>query len=196
MNSQATTLRLALAPRATTLADVTLVAAGGLFIALSAQVVIPLPFTPVPITGQTLAVLLVGASMGTMRGGASALLYLMVGLLGAPIYADGTHGWAIVTGASGGYLLAFPFAAALAGWLAEHRWDRNFFSAALALALSSSVIYLLGLVWLGLTLGTDLSQTLALGFFPFVLGDLIKVMLAALALPTAWRLVQKFKQGT
>jgi biotin transport system substrate-specific component len=117
----AATLRLAALPKANVLTDVLLIVSGAGLIAASAQIAIPLPFTPVPITGQTFAVLLVGASLGTVRGGSSALLYVLVGIAGAPVYADGAHGWAQVTGASGGYLVGFILAAALTGRLAERR---------------------------------------------------------------------------
>src|SRR5947208_8104145 len=104
MNSDATTLRLAAVPRTGVLTDLGLIALGAALIAGSAQVSIALPFTPVPITGQTFAVLLIGASFGTARGGASALLYLLLGIAGAPLCAHGAAGWAVTTGASGGYL--------------------------------------------------------------------------------------------
>lgn len=164
-------------------------ALGAGLIAAAAQVSIPLPFTPVPITGQTFAVLLVGSSLGTVRGGASGSLYLLVGLLGVPVYADGTGGWDVVSGASGGYLIAFPIAAALAGRLAERRWDRRFSSAVGAMLTGNVVIYLIGLPWLAVVLDTGLERTLELGFYPFVVGDMLKVYLAAALLPTAWRLL-------
>jgi biotin transport system substrate-specific component len=183
------TLRWAAFPRAGLLADAGLVAVGAALIALAAQVSIPLPFTPVPVTGQTFAVLLVGSSLGLVRGGASGSLYLLVGLTGVPIYADGTGGWDVVTGATGGYLIAFPIAAALAGWLAERRWDRRFSSAVGAMLTGNVLIYALGLPWLAVVLDTGLERTLELGFYPFVVGDMVKLYLAAALLPTAWRLV-------
>src|SRR2546427_2121629 len=150
----ATTLRLAAFPATNLRADVVLVLFGSGLIAGSAQISLPLPFTPVPITGQTFAVLLVGASLGTVRGGASAALYVLLGPAGAPVYAGGAHGLAVGTGASGGYLLSYPFVSALTGFLAERGWDRRFSSAVGAMLTGNVVIYLFGLPWLAVVLGT------------------------------------------
>jgi biotin transport system substrate-specific component len=171
--------------------DAALVVAGAALIAASAQVVIPLPFTPVPVTGQTFAVLLSGAALGAARGGSSGLLYLLAGATGAPVYAGGAGGWEVIAGASGGYLVAFPLAAALTGRLAERRWDRRVPSALAAMALGSLLIYALGLAWLAAALDVGLGRALQLGFYPFVPGDLLKLGLAALLLPGAWRLVER-----
>lgn len=187
MRSDAATLRLAAAPRASLLTDAVLICLGAGLIAASAQVSISLPFTPVPITGQTFAVLLVGASLGTARGGASALLYVLLGVVGAPVYAHGAAGWAVITGASGGYLLSYPFASALTGFLAERRWDRRFSSALGAMLTGNVLIYLFGLPWLAVVLHTGLEKTLELGLYPFVPGDTLKLYLAAALLPAAWR---------
>jgi biotin transport system substrate-specific component len=194
MTSNAATLRLAAIPRVGVLTDTSLVAAGALLIAGAAQISIPLPFTPVPITGQTFAVLLVGTTLGTARGGASALLYVLLGIAGAPVYAHGAEGWAVITGASGGYLVSFPFAAALSGWLAERRWDRSFSSAIGAMLTGNVLIYLVGLPWLAVVLGTSLEKTLEFGLYPFVPGDMFKLYIAAAALPVAWRYVGRRKR--
>ena len=188
MRSDAATLRLAAFPRSNVITDVGLVALGAGLIAASAQVSIPLPFTPVPITGQTFAVLLVGASLGKVRGSASAMLYVLLGIAGAPVYAHGSEGWAVITGASGGYLISYPFASALTGWLAERRWDRRFSSAISAMLTGNVLIYLVGLPWLAVVLNTSLEKTLELGLYPFVAGDTFKVYLAAGLLPAAWKL--------
>src|ERR687896_1318453 len=121
MRPEAATLRLAFFPHSNVLTDVLLVLAGTAFVALAAQVSISLPFTPVPITGQTFAVVLVGASLGAALGFASLLLYLLVGIAGAPVYADQGHGWETITSASGGYIVGFILAAAVTGWLAQRR---------------------------------------------------------------------------
>jgi len=189
MSATATTLRSATLPRAGLLADALLICAGAGLIALSAQISIPLPFTPVPITGQTFSVLLVGASLGAFRGGASALLYVALGIVGLPVYADGAHGWAQVTGATGGYLIGFVLAACLTGFLAERGWDRRFSSAIGAMLTGSVVIYLCGLGWLAHSLDTGLTETLELGLYPFIPGDVLKLYLAAGALPAAWRII-------
>jgi len=193
---QAETLRVAVLPRTGLLTDALLIAGGAGLIAASAQVSFKLPFTPVPITGQTFSVMLVGATLGTVRGGSSALLYVLAGLL-FPIYAPHTgYGWSTITSASGGYLVSYPFVAALTGWLAERRWDRKFSSAVGAMLTGNVVIYLFGLPWLAVVLNTNLEKTLELGLYPFVPGDTFKLYLAAAALPGAWKLVGAAKRRT
>jgi biotin transport system substrate-specific component len=189
MRSHTSTLRAAAFPAQGRAADAVAVLAGALVIAVSAQVSIPLPFTPVPITGQTFAVLLTGATLGAWLGGASGLLYLLIGLV-APVYAGGSQGLDVITGASGGYLIACPLAAALTGWLAERRWDRRFSSAIGAMLTGNVLFYLVGLPWLAAVLHTGLDRTLALGLYPFVPGDIVKLYLAAALLPAAWRLAR------
>src|SRR3954447_5756335 len=163
MTAHAETLRSAALPRRGALTDVLVVLAGTGLIAAAAQVSIPLPFTPVPITGQTFAVLLVGASLGTVRGLASTLLYVLVGIAGAPVYAGHAHGWDVFTGATGGYLVGCVLAAAVAGRLAESRWDRRFSSAIGAMLTGNALVYAVGLPWLAHSLGTGLEKTLELG---------------------------------
>ena len=196
MRADAATLRLATVPRTGIVTDLGVVSLGAALIAGSAQISIALPFTPVPITGQTFAVLLVGASLGTARGGASALLYVLLGIAGAPVYAHSAEGWAVISGASGGYLISYPFAAALSGRLAERRWDRRFSSAIGAMLTGNILIYLFGLPWLAVVLGTGLEKTLELGLYPFVPGDTFKLYLAAALLPTAWRFLGEGKGST
>jgi len=191
MRAQAATLRTATIPSSSVLTDAALIVLGAGIIAASAQISIKLPFTPVPITGQTFSVLVVGASLGMIRGAASALLYVLVGMLGAPIYASGNGGLDVITGASGGYLVGYPFVSALTGWLAEQRWDRRFSSAVGAMLTGNVVIYLFGLPWLAVVLNTGLEKTLELGLYPFVPGDTFKLYLAAAALPAAWKLVDR-----
>lgn len=193
MNPQAATLRLAVFPRSGLLVDVLLVLAGAGLVALCAQIEIPLAFTPVPISGQTFAVLLVGASLGPLLGGSSLLLYFCVGLIGAPVYSGGDGGWEIVHGATGGYLVGFIAAAVLTGWLAQRRWDRHFNSAVAAMLSGSVVIYSFGLPWLAKEIGTGLEGTLEAGLYPFVIGDLIKLYLAGMLLPGAWKLVKRLR---
>ena len=184
-----------LAPRTGVLTDAALVLAGTGLVAGAAQISFSLPFTPVPITGQTFAVLLVGASLGTIRGFASLFLYLWLGVAGAPIYSDHAHGWSVVTSASGGYLVGFVLAAALTGFLAERRWDRTLSSSIGAMLTGSVVIYLVGLPWLAVVLDTNLERTLEYGLYPFVPGDLFKLYLAAALLPGAWRVVERVKRS-
>jgi biotin transport system substrate-specific component len=193
MRPDAATLRLAVFPRGGLLADALVVLAGTALVALAAQISIPLPFTPVPITGQTFAVLLVGASLGAARGFSSLLLYFLVGIAGAPVYADQGHGWETITSARGGYIVGFMLAAAVTGWLAERRWDRRFSSALSAMLTGNVVIYLVGLPWLAVVLDTGLERTLELGLYPFVPGDVLKLYLAGALLPTAWKAVEHLR---
>jgi biotin transport system substrate-specific component len=193
MNPHAATLRLALLPRASLVTDIVLVAAGAGLVALAAQIEIMLGFTPVPISGQTFAVLLVGASYGPVLGASSLLLYFFVGLVGAPVYSGGDSGWTIVKGATGGYLVGFIVAALLTGWLAQRRWDRHFNSAVAAMLTGSVVIYAFGLPWLAHTADLGTLETLEAGLYPFVVGDLLKLYLAGMLLPAAWKLVRHLR---
>jgi biotin transport system substrate-specific component len=175
-------------------ANVVLVVAGSLLTALAAQVSIPLPFTPVPITGQTFAVLLVGAALGSRRGAASMALYVAQGLAGLPVFAGGKAGLAVLLGPTGGYLIGFIAAAFVTGWLAERGWDRRPLTTALAMVLGNLVIYLLGVSWLAVFVG--ISKAPLLGMVPFIPGDILKIVLATVALPGAWWVVRRLGSGT
>lgn len=191
MRPDAATLRLALLPRTSLLTDALLVVAAAALVALAAQIRIPME--PVPITGQTFAVLLIGASYGAVRGTASLSLYLVLGVLGAPVYTDQNSGWEYFTGATGGYIVGFVLAAAITGYLAEKEWDRSVSSAIAAMLLGSVAIYAIGLPWLAAVLNLDFETTLKEGLAPFVPGDLLKLFLAAALLPGAWRLVERLR---
>jgi biotin transport system substrate-specific component len=184
-----------LVPRLGVLTDAVLVLAGTGLVAGAAQISFSLPFTPVPITGQTFAVVLVGASLGTIRGVASLILYLWLGVAGAPIYADHAHGWSVVTSASGGYIVGFVLAAAVTGFLAERRWDRSLSSSISSMLTGNVIIYLVALPWLTVVLNTNLEKTLEYGLYPFVPGDIFKLYVAAALLPGAWKLVERIKQA-
>ncbi len=170
------------------LRDVTLIVLGALFVAALAQVEIPLPFTPVPITGQTFGVLLVGAALGSKRGAASLGTYLVMGLVGLPFFAGGAHGWTIVTGATGGYLIGFMIAAYVVGLLAERGLERSVRTSILPFLVGTVIIYVCGVAWLAVLLGS-LGQAITAGLLPFLIGDAIKLIAASLALPMAWRVV-------
>jgi biotin transport system substrate-specific component len=195
LNSHTATLRVAAFPRATLITDALLVLAGTGLVAAAAQVSFKLPFTPVPITGQTFAVVLVGASLGSVRGTASLMLYLWLGVAGAPIYAHHDSGWNVITSASGGYIVGFVLAAAVTGFLAERGWDRRFSSSIGGMLTGNVIVYLVGLPWLAVVLNTNLEKTLEYGLYPFVPGDTFKLYLAAAVLPTTWRLVERFRGG-
>jgi biotin transport system substrate-specific component len=171
--------------------ELMLVASGVLVIAAAAQIVIPLPFTPVPITGQTLAVLVVGGSFGAVRGALTVLAYLAVGLSGASVFAAGGHGVEVLLSATGGYLVGMLFAAAIVGWAAERGWDRRLVPSLLAMLVGSVAIYVVGASWLAVSLGVSPTTAFVLGVQPFVLGDLVKVALSGALLPVAWPVVER-----
>lgn len=173
--------------------DALLVLTGSLFVAGLAQLYVVLPYTPVPITGQTLAVLLVGGALGGLRAGASLLLYIGWIALSLPFGAEGNGGADLlgIASATGGYLWGFIIAAAVVGWLAERGWDRKLSGALGAMLIGEIIIFGLGVPWLASALNVSGAEALELGLYPFVLGDLLKLLIAAAALPAAWRLVPK-----
>ncbi len=179
-----------------TLTSVALMTGFALFTALAAQIVIPVPGTPVPITGTTFAVLLTGAALGSRMGAGSMTLYWGLGAIGLPFYTEASGGWEAATGATGGYLVGFIVAAWVVGLLAERGQDRTVASAIPAFLAGSVVIYIFGVSWLYLSVDAIDSMTAALaaGFTPFVIGDLIKVVLAGLLLPLAWKRVEREKR--
>jgi biotin transport system substrate-specific component len=193
MHDQAATLRFAVFPRSGLLTDVLLVLGGAAFVGLAAQFSFRLGFTPVPITGQTFAVLLVGAAYGPLLGATSLGAYLLLGIVGVPLYADHTHGWSVFSGTDGGYIVGFVLAAALTGGLAERGWDKRFASSVTLMLSGSVVIYVCGAVWLHHVIGGSWNTALTDGVYPFVAGDLVKLYLAALALPGAWALVRRLR---
>ncbi len=180
-------------PRAGFLENTLLVLGASLVTGLAAQVAIPLPFTPVPVTGQTFAVLLCGAALGARRGFLAQAAYLAQGAMGLPVFAGGAAGAQVFLGPTAGYLVAFPLAAALTGWLAERAWDRRFLTMAGVMLLGSTVIFALGAA--GLARFLPASQVFAAGVLPFLPGDVIKTSLAALAFPGVWRWVTRHRGG-
>jgi biotin transport system substrate-specific component len=174
--------------------DVALVLGGSVAVALSAQVAIG---WPVPITAQTLVVLLVGALLGSRRGALCLLTYVAEGLVGLPVFANGKAGPAALAGPTGGYLIGFVVAAYLVGALAERGWDRRAGTTVLAMVVGNLAIYAGGLAWLAVLvqlLGRPLAESgvLAVGLYPFLVGDLIKIALAAVLLPAGWKLIGRF----
>jgi biotin transport system substrate-specific component len=183
--------------------DLVLIVAGTALTSILAQIAIPL--WPVPITGQTFAVLFVGATLGLARAAISMGLYLVLGLVGLPVFApqaNGSHltGLAAVLGATGGYLIGFIFAAAFVGLLAQREWDRRWLGTLLAFVGGTVIIYLFGLPWLFVTLSNlhvpnAVQATLQGGLYPFLIGDAIKAILAAIILPLIWRLAGPVKKS-
>ncbi len=174
--------------------DAALVLGGAGLTALLAQVAIPIPPSPVPVTGQTLAVGLVGATLGARRGAASLLLYALLGLF-LPVYAGGDQGWSVVTGASGGYIVGFVFAAYAIGALAERAHDRKVLTAAVAFVAAQLIVFAFGLAGLKLAVGNDWGWTIHNGFTLFIVGGLIKAAVGAAVLPSAWSLVRRIERS-
>lgn len=179
--------RLKVSPR---VLDVVLVVAGSLVMVGLSHLSMRLPFTPVPVTGQTLGVLLVGTSLGVTRGGAALALFLLYGIVGLPVYADGASGvqTLLLGSATGGYLWGFLVAAIVCGYLAERGWDRSIGSAIGAMVVGEVIVFTFGVTWLAAAAGVSGQKAMELGLYPFVLGDLIKTLLAAGILPAAWKL--------
>ncbi|MEM7221445.1 MAG: biotin transporter BioY [Pseudomonadota bacterium] len=184
------------------LRNVILAIAGSLFVAASAQIQVPM--WPVPFTGQTFAVLVVGMAYGSRLGAATLALYMIEGAVGLPVFSKFAAGYGVLLGPTGGYIAGFVLAAGLVGYLAERGWDRTFWQTALAMLAGNVVIYLPGLLWLTnffAGLGPEAIQSngaqtafgaaLLAGATPFLLGDLIKLILAAICLPLAWHVLSK-----
>ncbi len=174
--------------------DAVLVVSGALLTALFAQLYINVPGSPVPITGQTLAVGLVGATLGARRGAASLGLYAVLGLF-LPFYADGESGWDVIWGASGGYIIGFIVAAWVIGWMAEHGADRHVGLAFLAFVAGQLVIFAFGLAGLKISVEESWGWTIHNGFTIFIVGGLVKAAVGAIALPGAWRVVRRFERA-
>lgn len=173
------------------IADTLLIIGGAALVGLTAQVTVPVPGTPVPVTLQTFGVLLVGAALGAWRGAAALTLYAVAGSLGMPWFADGQSGFG---GATFGYVLGFIVAAALVGWLAEGGDARTPVTTLGTMVLGNVVIYAIGVPWLMAYLGVSFEKALTLGFTPFFFGDVLKLILAALVLPGAWALVNRVRK--
>lgn len=188
------TLAQVLVPEKSLLRDAALITMFSLINAAAAQVSIPLSFTPVPITGQTFGVLLTGALLGSRLGALSLLLYLAEGVAGLPVFALGRSGLATIFGPTGGYLMAFPIAAFAVGWLAEHGWDRRVLTTALAMVVGNAIIYAGGVPWLTRFAG-GLAQAVQLGMLPFLIGDGVKLVLAATLLPAGWAILSQTWQA-
>ena len=171
------------------LRNVVLVIAGSILIYLTAQIAIPIAGNPVPITLQNFGVLVVGGSLGLRRGGLAAFLYVALGVIGLPFFAEHKGGVSVILGATGGYLVGFVLAGALVGRLAELGWDRRIAGAIGATALGTLMIYLVGVPWLAVSTGMSLGQAIEKGLLPFLVVDTVKLLAAAAVFPVAWWVV-------
>jgi biotin transporter BioY len=168
--------------------DLILIVAGSFLIALSAQLAIGFP---VPISGQTFAVVIIGALYGARRGSLCVLLYILEGAAGLPVFANGGFGFAVLSGPRGGYLIGFIAAAYIVGLLAHAGWDRRVWTTILAMFVGNLVIYFFGLSWLFCLMGFN-SKVLTVGLYPFIAGDILKTAIAAVLLPSGWKLLEHF----
>lgn len=166
-----------------------LIVLGSLFLAALAQIEIVLPFTPVPITGQTFGVLLIGAALGSKRGATAIVLYITEGALGLPFFAGGASGLGSLAGATAGYLAGFVGAAYIIGLLAERGLERSVRTSLIPFLVGTVIIYAFGVTWLSIVLGS-FSKAITLGMIPFLVGDAIKLIAASLTLPLAWKIVR------
>ena len=170
--------------------DAMVIICGSLILGLSSQVKVYLPISPVPITGQTFAVLMLAALLGSKRGVMAILAYLVEGILGLPVFAGGM-GPATLIGPTGGYLVGFIAVAYVVGKLAEMGWDRRVTTTIAAMLAGEIVLYTFGVCWLAIM--TNIRIALAVGLYPFIVGDILKVILAAAVLPAGWKLLDYLK---
>ena len=172
--------------------EVALILGGSLLIALSARLQLILPFSPVPITGQTFAILLLGALYGSKRGLATVLTYFALGVMGLPVFAGGAFGVARLIGPTAGYLAGFLAAAFVVGLLSEKGWDRKPWTTASSMIIANVIIYMIGVLWLSRFVGWQ--RVLSTGFLPFLAGDALKIALATILLPAGWKLIGRSVQ--
>jgi biotin transport system substrate-specific component len=173
---------------ASLLAEVALVVGAAALVGALAQISIHLSFTPVPITGQTLGVMLAGTALGWRRAGLAMALYVAAGIIGVPWFAGHASGY---VGSSFGYLIGFVVAGTALGWVAGRGGDRTIVKAFVAMAVGDAIVFLIGVTWLGFSLHVNAATAISLGFTPFLWGELIKAGISGVALPSSWRLVDR-----
>jgi len=195
MSLHSGSLRTAVFPRSTALTEAVFVVGGVGFISLLAQISLPVPGSPVPVTGQTLAVLLIGTTYGARLGFITFATYLLAGIAGAPIFApsatSANHGIDRLVGATGGYLVGMLVASLLLGYLADRKADQKFRTSFPALLLGDLVIFTFGLAWLHASLDMTWAATFKAGFTPFILGEALKIAITATSLPLVWRKISR-----
>ena len=195
MSLQSGSLRATVFPRSNAITQALFVVGGVGFIALLAQISVPVPGSPVPVTGQTLAVLLIGTTYGARLGLITFASYLLAGIAGAPVFAHSAtspnHGITRLTGATGGYLVGMLVASLLLGYLADRKADQKFKTSFPALLLGDVVIFAFGLTWLHASLDMSWSVTIKAGFTPFILGEALKIAITATSLPLVWRRISR-----
>jgi biotin transport system substrate-specific component len=191
MSLSATSLRTSLIPRSTALSNAVLVVSGVLGLAVLAQIAIPVPGSPVPVTGQTLGVLILGTAYGSTLGVTTFALYILAGIAGAPVFANSGHGLDRIVGATGGYLIGMLVATFVLGQLARFRLDQKFLTALPSMLIGTITTFSFGLVWLQQYTGQSWSWTINAGLTPFIVGEALKIAIAGTSLPAIWRVVNR-----
>jgi len=191
MSLSATSLRSSLIPRSTALSNAVLVVSGVLGLAALAQIAIPVPGSPVPVTGQTLGVLILGTAYGSTLGTTTFAMYILAGIAGAPVFADGEKGFAYIGGATGGYLVGMLVATFVLGQLARFRLDQKFLTALPSMLIGTITTFSFGLIWLHQFTGQTWSWTFEKGLTPFIVGEVLKIAIAGTSLPVIWRVVNR-----
>ncbi len=191
MSLSATSLRSSLIPRSTALSNAVLVVSGVLGLAALAQIAIPVPGSPVPVTGQTLGVLILGTSYGSTLGFTTFALYMLAGIAGAPVFANGGHGLDRIVGATGGYIIGMLVATFVLGQFARFRLDQKFLTALPSMLIGTVITFSFGLVWLHQYTGQSWSWTFSAGLTPFIIGEALKIAIAGTSLPFVWRFVHR-----
>ena len=191
MSLSATSLRSSLIPRSTALSHAVLVVSGVLGLAALAQIAIPVPGSPVPVTGQTLGVLILGTAYGSTLGFTTFALYILAGIAGAPVFADGGQGLDRIVGATGGYLIGMLVATFVLGQLARFRLDQKFLTALPSMLIGTITTFSFGLIWLHQYTGQTWSWTFEKGLTPFIVGEVLKIAIAGTSLPVIWRVVNR-----
>ena len=194
MSFPATSLRSTVLPQSSLLTKAALSAGGVLFLAAMAQIAISVPGSPVPVTGQTLGVLLIGTTYGSGLGLATFAMYLLAGIAGAPVFAGASFGVEKITGATGGYLIGMMVATYLLGLLAKRRLDQRFLTSLPSMLFGTLVIFSFGLLWLHHFTGKDWAWTISAGLTPFIAGEAIKIAIAGTSIPILWRLINPKKR--
>jgi biotin transport system substrate-specific component len=191
MSLSATSLRSSLIPRSTALSNAVLVVSGVLGLAVLAQIAVPVPGSPVPVTGQTLGVLILGTAYGSTLGVTTFALYLLAGIAGAPVFANSGHGLDRIVGVTGGYLIGMLVATFILGQLARFRLDQKFLTALPSMLIGTVTTFSFGLVWLHQYTGQSWDWTIKAGLTPFIVGEILKIAIAGTSLPVLWRVVNR-----
>ena len=191
MSVAAPSLRAHFIPRSTALSNSVLIVSGVLGLSALAQIAVPVPGSPVPVTGQTLGVLILGTTYGSTLGFTTFAIYMLAGIAGAPVFANGAHGLDRVVGATGGYLVGMLMATLILGQLSKFRLDQKFITALPSMLIGTVITFTFGLIWLKQYTGQSWSWTITAGLTPFIIGEILKIVIAGTSMPAVWRLVHR-----